>query len=104
MSHEESPTRTLGNPSDLCAKCFVPRSEHGTEDFEEPRHSDLADLVKDYPPNTALARLKLSDGIMDWSIQCHATDDDQSVQKLVGKWMPFADVLGIAFNRKKINP
>lgn len=60
---------------------------------------ELQRLVVAYPLNTALIRLRKGDEVLDWAVAAAPNDDEVSLRKHAGRWMPFAEFIGVAFNR-----
>lgn len=53
---------------------------------------NLTEIIKEYPPNTAIIRYKMPDGsIVDWAISARARfDSEWSLREHLRKWIPEA--------------
>lgn len=63
------------------------------------KSNTLRRLVRAYPVNTALIRLRQEGKVFDWAVGAGPDDDEASIRKHVGRWMPFAEFIGVAFRR-----
>ena len=63
---------------------------------------ELERLVKAYPLNTALMRLRKGDEEFEWAVAAAPQDNEESLRKHAGRWMPFTEFVAVAFNRPKL--
>lgn len=72
----------------------------GTAGTDGDMEKALSELVKEYPPDTCLVRVRTKEGdIKDWAIAAAKRDDEASIRKHVASCVADVEVLGMAFNR-----
>lgn len=59
----------------------------------------LQRLVGAYPEGTALMRMRKGKELFDWAVAAAADDNEETLKAHAGRWMPFAELMAVAFNR-----